>query len=361
MEFRLGFFILVLKIQMQARIFFNARIQIGDKLWAGNVELHINSSDWFAHSHQNDQAYDNVILHVVWNHNAEIYRMDGSKVDTLNLFEYVDRSLVQNYHGLINSKSWINCEKDFPEIDDFSLRNWLERLYIERLEHKSNRIFRLLEQFHNDWEQVLFILLMRNFGSKVNADAFESCALSIDYKTLCKISQDQNDLEALFFGQMGLLEESASDVYEMELLKRYGYLKHKYKLSVRGIVPLKFFRMRPANFPTIRLSQLAALYHKSDGIFSKIKTSNTVNELYTIFNVAASSYWDTHYNFGQKSVKKIKNLTPSFIQLLIINTVIPLRYAYQRFKGNLDAISLLSFAEQVPMEKKSYCKQIHGA
>lgn len=240
--------------------FFNAQLNIDSQLWAGNVEIHIKSSDWYVHGHEKDKAYDNVILHVVWEHDTEVFRSDNSVIPTLELKQYVDVNLLTNYKALIQSKSWINCETHYPEVDDFILNNWIERLYIERLERKSNDILKLLKESKNDWEAVLFKMLLKNFGLKVNGEAFFSLANSVDYTIIRKLQNNILDLEALLFGQASLLEDDVQELYFLDSKERYQYLVQKFQLNNQGVLPLQFFRLRPPNFPTIRLSQFANLF-----------------------------------------------------------------------------------------------------
>ena len=232
--------------------FFNAQLKIGEQLWAGNVEIHVKSSDWFLHNHETDSNYDNVILHVVWEHDTEVFRKDNSSIPTLEIEPYVSKSALDHYEKLFSkSQKWINCEQDFPSVDDFILKSWLERLYFERLERKSETIKQLLVDSKNDWEAVLFKMLAKNFGLKVNGDAFLSMANSIDFSVLRKLQPNQTQLEALFLGQAGLLEDNIQEPYYMHLIKEYQYLKQKFKLSNNNVQPIQFFRLRPPNFPTL--------------------------------------------------------------------------------------------------------------
>ena len=212
--------------------FFNSQLSIADQLWAGNVEIHIKSSDWYVHNHEVDKAYDNVILHVVWDHDTEIFRKDNTEIPTLELKHCVNKNLIENYQKLLQSKSWINCEASFAEVDDFLLNNWLERLYIERLEQKSETIQHLLKTSNNDWEAVLFKMLLKNFGLKINGEAFLSLANSFDFSILRKLQNDVLDVEALLLGQSSLLaDENIEEAYYTDLKQRYGFLKQKFKLD----------------------------------------------------------------------------------------------------------------------------------
>ena len=333
--------------------FFNAQISIDDQLWAGNVEIHVKSSDWFVHSHEIDTAYDNVILHVVWDYDTEIFRKDNSEIPTLELKHYVNKNLIESYRKLMNSKSWINCESSFPEIESFIMENWLERLYIERLECKSEDINQLLKVSNNDWEAVLFKMLTKNVGLKVNGESFFSLAKSFDFSIVRKLQKDNLDLEALFFGQTDLLNDDIQDTYYIELQKRYQFLKHKFKLSNEGVIPLQFFRLRPPNFPTIRLSQLASLYHNRSHLFSEIIVAKSKEEIYKLFHIEASEFWKTHFTFSKSSALSKKPLSKSFIDLLLINTIIPLQFSYAKTNGKVIEDQVFNFIRQVGIEKNS--------
>ncbi|MFC0605949.1 DUF2851 family protein [Winogradskyella pulchriflava] len=333
--------------------FFNAQISIADQLWAGNVEIHIKSSDWYVHNHEIDKAYDNVILHVVWEHDTEIFRNDNSEIPTLELKHFVDITLLHNYQKLMQSKSWINCETNFHEVGDFLLNNWLERLYIERLERKSKDIQQLLKLSNNDWEAVLFKMLTKNFGLKVNGESFLSLANSFDFPIVRKLRTNVLDLEALFFGQADLLHDDVQDVYYTNLQKRYQFLKQKFKLNNRGVLPLQFFRLRPPNFPTIRLSQLAKLYNTHNNLFSEVVSVVSKEDIYRIFNIETSEFWKTHYTFSKTSKPVKKELTKSFIDLLIINTIIPIQFSYARSLGKPVEDHVFNFIKQVNLEKNS--------
>ncbi|WP_417855575.1 DUF2851 family protein [Xanthomarina gelatinilytica] len=334
--------------------FFNAQLKIADQLWAGNVEVHVKSSDWFVHNHETDQAYDNVILHVVWEHDTEIFRKNNSIVPTLELKEVVDKTVLLNYSKLLSAKDkWINCEADFAEVAPFVLESWLERLYIERLERKSETIEKLLQDSKNNWEAVLFKMLAKNFGLKVNGEAFFSMANAVDFQIIRKLQNNQTTLEALFFGLTGLLDQDIQEPYFLVLQKEYRYLKRKYNLHDTEVVPIQFFRLRPQNFPTIRLSQLATLYHLHSSLFSQIMEISSLKTIYKLFQVSTSVFWETHYSFGKVSKPSNKKITKAFVDLLIINTIIPIKFAYARHQGKDVNDFLLELIQQIPSEKNS--------
>ncbi|MDI1305854.1 MAG: DUF2851 family protein [bacterium] len=333
--------------------FFNAQITIGDQKWAGNVEIHLKSSDWYVHHHEKDSGYENVILHVVWEHDTEIFRNNNTEIPVLELKKYVEKETVENYQSLMAPKSWIFCEKQLKEIDEFAFKNWQERLFFERLERKSKPIFDLLEQTNQDWEAVLFSLLAKNFGLNTNGEIFLKIAQSIPFSIIRKESFEVENLEALIFGASGLLDLEKEDNYFKDLKFRYFYLLHKYQIEKVCIEPVQFFKHRPDNFPTIRLSQLANLYHSQQNLFSKISTLNSLKDIYGVFQVSASEYWLNHYQFDKESPKKKKSLSKSFIDLIVINTIIPLQFAFAKSQGKEISEDLIGLLNEVSPEKNA--------
>lgn len=335
--------------------FFNAKIEIDTQIWVGNVEIHLKSSDWYVHHHQTDSNYDNVILHVVWEDDVAVFRKDGSVIPTLELRHYVPKKLLQNYQNLLQKSKpkFINCEKDFAQIDSFLVEHWLHRLYIERLEQKSNRIEELLKKSNNDWEGVLFALLARNFGSKVNGDFFLDRAAQLRFSIIRKVSDSLEVLESLLFGHFGLLEANdCTDQYFLKLQKEYQYLCRKFDLPPVLSKP-EFFGLRPPNFPTIRTSQLANLYTKEQNLFAQIVDASTLEDMQAIFEITASSYWDDHFTFGKTSKKSKKKLSKNFIDLLVINTIVPIKFCYSRHVGLDWNDGLISLVSAIGKEKNS--------
>lgn len=340
--------------------FFNAQLIIDNQFWAGNVEIHLKSSDWYVHRHEEDSAYENVILHVVWEHDMEIYRADNSPIATLVLKPYTSSLILNNYNKLFSKhRKWINCEDDFPTVDEFVISNWLERLFIERLERKEFQIKKELQALKNHWEALLFRMLCKNFGLKINGESFLSLAHSIDFSIIQKAT-DIEQLEALFFGQVGLLNPEKQEAYYQNLRKEYAFLKHKYHLQNTSVIPPQFFRLRPPNFPTIRLAQLAALYIKFKNLFYQVIEAGSLEEFYQIFDLSASEYWDNHYNFEVSGAKRKKKLTKDFIHLLLINTIIPLKFIYARETGKDISEELLTLASSIPSEENSIIKKFNS-
>ena len=341
--------------------FFNAQVEIDGQIWAGNVEIHIKSSDWYAHNHQVDPAYDNVILHVVWTHDTDIFRRDGTTIPTLILKEKVSKDTLSQYQHLFsNPKKWIYCENDFGNIDSFTMDNWMERLYLERLVRRSTVLQEELGSTHNHWEALLFRMLCKNFGLKINGESFLSIAKSIDFSVISKCSHDLQTLEAVLLGQAGLLDSDKSDWYSQKLKSNYEFVKHKYSLNNQNIIASKFFRLRPPNFPTIRFAQLAALYSKEQTLFSKLIEFNRIEEFYDLFNVDASEYWDTHYNFGISSLKRKKKMTRKFINLLIINTILPIKFFYARHQGREVLDEIIEISLGIPPEENTIVKNFNS-
>lgn len=340
--------------------FFNAQVRIGTQMWAGNVEIHVKSSDWYVHHHETDAAYDNVILHVVWEHNMEIYRKDNTPIPTLELKNYVLPHTYKNYNTLLNQKQyWIPCEPNMKEVEAFTVNHWLERLYLERLEGKYKAIETQLIESKQNWEAVLFWQLAKNFGLKVNGDAFLSIAKSMDFSVIRKSQFEAHQLEALFFGQAGLLETEAQDAYVSELKSTYAFLKTKFSISNKGVLPVQFFRLRPPNFPTIRLAQLAALYSRSSNLFSSIIEAQTLEQLHAVFEGPTSKFWDTHYTFEKTSKSTPKTLTKSFINLLVINTIVPIKFAFNKYNRQSNQEDVVAIMRKIPMEHNSIVDKFH--
>jgi Protein of unknown function (DUF2851) len=307
--------------------FTNAKIKIGTTTWAGSVELHIRSSDWEKHRHTGDRNYDNVILHVVWE--------DDAPAGTLPVLELKDRIsglLLQRYEDLMQSQSFIACEKMLHTVPALTWKSWKDRLLAERLTRKSGLVMQYFEQSGSHWEEACWWLLARNFGIKINADAFEQVARSLPLNLLAKARHQIHQLESLLMGQAGLLNRDFEEDYPQLLQKEYAFQRRKYKLNpTPGI--LYFLRMRPVNFPTIRLAQLAMLIHGSTHLFAKVKDSESLAAVKTWLNVTANDYWHYHYRFDEPAAYRPKHLGESMITNIVINTLCPLLFAYGCYQG----------------------------
>jgi hypothetical protein len=341
--------------------FFNAKISIDNQLWAGNVEIHVKASDWYVHQHEKDSSYDSVILHVVWQHDVDIYRENNTVIPTLELQRVTSQNLLHNYHQLFSKKAkYIHCENDISKIDSFTLNNWLEKLYIEKLIGKSYFISKLLNQINNDWEVVLFKLLAKNFGLKVNGEAFYNLANSFDFSILRKEQNKLQNIEALLFGQAGLLQENYKNSYFTDLKRKYQFLSLKYSLSPLFKNQFQFFRLRPNNFPTIRIAQLANLYFVHKNLFSNILGRKSLKDYYAILAIGPSEFWKIHYNFSSTSKKYGKSLTKPFIDLLLVNTIIPLLFVYDKKSGKLNEEKLFDLIKQIKPEKNNIIREFNN-
>ncbi len=340
-------------LQLAGPDFFNAQVIIGTQKWAGNVEIHLKSSDWYLHHHETDPNYDNVILHVVWEHDTEVLRKDGSEIPVVALKSHVDSVLIANYSMLASTKTWINCEKQLETLSPFTVNNWKERLFLERLERKAQPIIQRAKDSGGDWEAVLCCFLAKNFGLNTNSQAFFDVMKSLPFNIIRKESFEAEAIEALLFGRAGLLKGDFEDLYAKNLQQRFDYIKHKHRLEEVYVTPVEFFRHRPDNFPTIRLSQFGQLYHNRQNLFSKIIAANDLQAIYDVFEVQAAPYWNTHYRFDKESPKKRKALSKSFTDLLIINTIVPFKFAYAKATGREVAEELLALMQLLAPESNA--------
>lgn len=340
-------------LQTSGPDFFNAQLIIGDQKWAGNVELHVKSSDWYLHQHETNQNYDNVILHVVWEHDVEIYRRDKTEIPVLELQRFISLEIIQRIENLLHKKSWINCEDSISKVSNFSWLTWKENLFFERLENKSKLIFEVLKEKDNDWEAVFFVILAKNFGLNVNGNAFVEVARNLPFSKIRKEAFSAQQLEALFFGVSNMLVGEFQDQYIKELQSIWEYQKVKYKLSELITLQIQFFKLRPDNFPTIRFAQLASLYVKHQNLFQKIIRVKTIQELAFILEIEVSPYWQTHYNFDKVSKKKLGKLSSSFIELLAINVIVPVQFSYSKYLGEEVSDDFLKIINHIKPEKNT--------
>lgn len=331
--------------------FLDAKIKIGSTLWAGSVEIHQKTSDWNKHNHQIDNNYSNVILHVVWD--ADDF---DNNIPVLELKGRVPGILLERYDDLLHANSFIPCEKSIHNIKQITWISWKDRLLAERMIRKSEKVLKHLQQNNFHWEETFWWLLASNFGAKVNSESFEAIAQSIPLQVLAKHKNQIHQIECLLFGQAGLLNEIFSEEYPQLLKKEYTFLKKKYQLQPI-CMPVYFLRMRPGNFPTIRLAQLAALIHQSIHLFSKMKEAQTVTDVRNWLLVTANDYWHYHYQFEDESVFRKKKLGVSMIDNIIINTICPILFAFGNFNQNeLFKVRALNWLEQIAAEKNSIIK-----
>ena len=308
--------------------FFNARIRIGNTRWAGNVEVRVRSSDWYRHEHQYDRAYDNIILHVVLDSDAAIWRPDGQLIPVVELKNGFEPSKWSDYQNLANATGWIPCERQIGAVDEITLQQWLDRVLVIRLEKKTQYISALLTEFKGDWSACFFVLLARNFGFKVNAIPFELLAKSIPVKILSRHKDNLLQLEALLLGQAGFLYDLFNDEYPRKLQKEYHYLKNKLGLQPLEKHLWKFGRLRPGNFPTIRIAQFAKCLQLNAHLMAGIIEAKGLKEIQNMFTLSASEYWNEHYIPDKAADHQVKSLGRSSIDNIIINTVAPFLFIY---------------------------------
>ncbi|PWT99815.1 MAG: DUF2851 domain-containing protein [Bacteroidetes bacterium] len=315
--------------------FKDARIRLNQTPWAGNIELHLKSSHWNLHKHSEDWNYDNIILHVVWENDMTIFNVSGNPIPTLELQDKVSKLLLEKYEELMKSKMSVPCAGMLLQVEGLTWTSWKERLLIERLIHKSGQIENHLMECNNHWEEVFWWTIAKNFGMHQNSESFEAIARSIPLKILIKHKKQIHQLEAFLLGQAGLLEKNFEDKYAELLRKEYQFLKEKYQLhEIQG--PIHFLRMRPGNFPSIRLAQLAMLIHQSSHLFAKIRESDSLQDVKDLFSVTANDYWHYRYTMDEPSPYKPKTLGKQMVDSLIINTIVPVLFAY----GNLNNCDL---------------------
>ena len=312
--------------------FFNAKLKLDGVLWIGNIEIHERSSDWFKHGHHADAGYNSVILHIASEIDTEISRSNGERIPQIQLI--CPEAVRTNYKELLETASYPPCYRIIPSLSPFTAHSWMTALQMERFEQKATLLNERLKRCQGNWEDAFFITLARNFGFGLNGDAFETWAHRLPFRAVDKHRNDLFQIEAIFFGQAGILEDSDGDGYYLRLKKEYTYLQHKFGLIPMDASLWRFLRLRPANFPHIRIAQLACLYHRAYGLLSRIMETETLQGVRDILKGGTSEYWLTHYTFGGSSPSRPKTLSNTSLDLLIINTVVTFLYAYGLHKGN---------------------------
>ncbi|MBX2924298.1 MAG: DUF2851 family protein [Chitinophagaceae bacterium] len=337
--------------------FTEANIKIGNTRWAGNVELHVKSSDWKAHHHDNDRNYKNVILHVVWKNDFSVKDSNGVELPVLVLEDRVPKLLLTRYEELMYSQSYIPCEKSVAAVPGLIWMSWKERIIAERLERKAITIKKYLDETSFHWEEVFWWMLARNFGITVNSNVFEEIARSVPVTILAKHKLQIHQLEAFLFGQAGLLQQRFRESYPLMLQKEFRFYKKKYGFK-RVSQPVHFLRMRPQSFPTIRLAQLAVLIHRSSHLFSEVKQATDLQEIRKLLGVTANDYWHYHYRFDEETAFAEKTLGHQMINNILINTIVPVVYAYghlnseEAFKNKA-----VNWLNDIPAEENAITRQ----
>jgi len=347
--------------------FSDARLKIGNLEWRGSVEIHINASGWVDHYHSDDKAYEKVILHVVWEEDKLITRTDGSRMPTLVLKNRVDLSLWDRYKKLFTSATAIPCAAQWGGVASITKLSMVEKALMIRLEAKSALILEMLRMNNGDWEETCYRQLCKNFGFKVNADTMVQLAESLPYKVILKSLDKPYQVESLLFGQAGFLEGEVHGDYPSLLQREYNLLAVKYRLRERKLeeAQWRFLRLRPANFPTVRLAQLAALLTSQQNLFSRLMEVSTIDELVKLLKVKQQVYWQTHYHLKGEQAK-VPSIGKASVYNIIINTVVPLLVAYGKLQDNqlyIDrAVSLLQHlpAEENRITREWYALEYNG-
>jgi hypothetical protein len=308
--------------------FSNARVTIDGIEWRGNIELHLKSSDWTSHKHQENNAYESVVLHVVYEDDKPVKRKDGTYIPTLKLKDRFSLNLYDKYLDLIRNISEIPCANQFARVDNLVKSSMLDKVLVERLKNKSAYVSEILAGNLNDWEQTAYVLLLKSFGNKLNAEPFSRLARNIPFKILRKHSDQLFQLEALLFGTAGFLTGKPETEYQSSLKKEYGFLKQKYQLTEIEPESWKFMRMRPVSFPTIRIAQTAAIIFKLPNLFSCLLELKNAKEARNLFHITVSEFWQKHYHFHSDDKGKVSGLGKDAVDHIIINAIVPLLTAW---------------------------------
>ena len=313
--------------------FVEAKIKIDGAVWVGNVEIHMKSSDWFRHHHDKDKAYENVILHVASVIDCSLHYPDGKEIPQLQLD--IPKHVQENYTELSRNDHHPRCRKVVEKLPQMMVHNWMTSLMLERFEQRTRQILARRETLDKDWESTLFVTIARNFGFGLNGDAFETWASSIPMNAVAKHRDNLFQVEAIFFGQAGLLDADQQDEYFLALQKEYRYLRQKFSLIPMSPTAWKFLRLRPQNFPHIRIAQLAMLYHEQQLNLSRLINTTCLHEVGDLLLTHTSQYWNTHYTFGGQASKCRENrLSQSSVSLIVINSIAPILFAYGKYKSD---------------------------
>ncbi len=339
--------------------FFNAKVRINGQMWVGNVEIHDKASDWFLHGHEKDAQYNNVVLHVVGNADTQAVTEDG--VEPPQMVLGVPEHVRKNYEELLKTDDYPPCYKIIPSLSQIMKHSWMSALEMERLERKTDDIKRRAQQCQGSWEAAYFVTMARNYGFGINAEAMEQWALSVPLNDVAHHSDNIFQIEAIFMGQAGLLDpmsvperyrdDALADEYLFKLSREYKYLAHKYSLTPIDFHLWRFLRLRPQNFPHIRISQLANLYYQHKANLSRLVDCKDIKSAEELLMTEVTEYWQTHYAFGRESKMSRKHLSGASLNLLLINTVVPMLFAYGRHKQE-DSLSdrAFDFLEQLKAE-----------
>lgn len=335
--------------------FTNAKIRIDGTIWVGNVEIHLRSSDWERHKHNTNPSYNNVILHVAQNLDSECFNSSNRKIPSISIIP--DAGIIEKYQSMINNEDLISCSISLPTLDKSLIKFWLSSLAIERLQEKTKSIIYLLRITNNNWEEAFYIAIAKSFGLKVNEVPFEILAKSTPLKIISKSINNLYQIEALLFGQAGFLEDNFKDEYPRQLKKEYAFLKKKFQLKAMDKHLWKFLRLRPSNFPTIRIAEFSSLLYNSRNLFSKTLQCDNPLEIYDLYSSRASEYWTNHYTFGNESPTKLKSIGRKTIDSIVVNTIVPFVFVYADYKNMEEyKAKIINLLEQIHPENNRIIK-----
>ena len=331
--------------------FANAHIRLDFTDWFGNIEIHLNADQWYEHKHHLDKAYNNTILHVVLNDNKICYRADGSILPCIELKNKIDLSTIEKFKQLKSSTKWIPCYDFISNIDQFTIHQQMDRILSQRLENKSAQLEMALQKSNNNWESVFYFAVARSMGFNTNSEAFEQLAHNLPLNTIVKHQNNVLQIEAMVFGIAGFLDEEYEDTYFLDLKKEWHFLKLKYGFQTLDKNSFKFMRMRPGNFPGIRLAQFAAIASKCPELFKQICDTYSLNELREVFKIVVPEYWENHYQFGKTSSMHRNSLSEMAVNQILINAVVPSLFIYGKYMGNaLYCEKALNILQLLPAE-----------
>ena len=329
--------------------FLEAKIKLEDKIWAGQIEFHVKSSDWIKHKHQFDSNYNNVIAHFVYEHDQDI-KSGEYNLPTVELKSLIDENHFSKYDIYLKSKNWIACENEINTLDDFVIFQQKEKALINRLSRKSQNVVDLIDEYNGDRKKVFNMILFKAFGTKVNQAVFQKLGELYNWKMVGKLNHDRFKFQAYLYGISGMLSQQVEDIYFLKLQEEYSYLKHQYNLTEINYAEWKFSTMRPFNLPTVRLAQLSKVLFKSN-LYSE---KSALDDIKSHLNIELDDYWKEHYMFGRKGKKPNPGLTKDFIDLLTINVFVPFVFSIGIVEGNQDLKKqAISWLEDTKPEKNT--------
>lgn len=336
--------------------FERGQIGIGDTIHHGAIEIHVDSKEWEQHGHQMDTAYNAVVLHVCFSISKDAYREDGTKIPSIAIGQFIQQIALHKYKQLMDKKAFVACEGQLCKVSNFDINQWIDRMIVERLEMRCALFDAYLASSKGNWNHAFFAAIVRSFGMPQNTEAFEEIALTMSYDIIQKHHTSLFQLEALFFGVAGILDQQKDDNYYIGLQNEWSFLQSKYTLNTISS-KLKTGRMRPLNLPTIKLAQLAAFFHHAPQFIAQVLTLPTITTVTKMLEFSLSAYWDTHYTFDKSSIKRSKNISVTFINHLLLNAIVPFVFFYEKEKLDTATDKALSYLASIPAEKNNIISQ----